>query len=121
MVAEKRGGEGRRLRLTVFLIKSGYEAIADFLDVSKLRKVRINLPGADGTLFYRSGFRSKPPWVSVFEKVPNFQASSIINQGSRALYVIEIENRWFCFTFGYTRHLLAEAAIQRLHAGKAVC
>jgi uncharacterized protein (TIGR04141 family) len=35
------------------------------------------------------------------------------NQSCRAILVMRIEGRWFCFTFGFARHLIDEAAIER--------
>src|SRR5438445_571452 len=52
-------------------------------------------------------------WAVVFEGVPGFNPKSIVNRGSRALYVLKVDGRWFCFTFGYTRHLIAESAVER--------
>src|SRR5450755_1390639 len=37
----------------------------------------------------------------------------MLNTGTKAIYVIEMDSRWFCFTFGYARHLLVEEAIER--------
>jgi uncharacterized protein (TIGR04141 family) len=105
--------EGKRLRLTVFLIKDGYKDIKDFLQVAELRRVPVSSGSVNGTLFFRSGFKSTPPWASIFRDVPGFDPRSIVNQSSRGLYVVQVEDRWFCFTFGYTRHLLVEAAVER--------
>lgn len=104
---------GRKLRLTVFLIKDGYSTIDSFLDTGTLDSLAVHSTGAEGTLFYRGGFRSTPPWVSIFQDVPGFDSSKIVNLGSRALFVIRVAKRWFCFTFGYARHLIAEAGIER--------
>lgn len=105
--------EGKKLKLTVFLVKEGYQNIEDFLDVGSLKTVSVSDHGSHGTLYYRGGFRSKPPWVSIFEQVPGFDASHIVNESSRALFVIRVAKRWFCFTFGHARHLISEAAIER--------
>lgn len=105
--------EGKKLKLTVFLVKEDYQNIEDFLDVGSLNTVSVSGQGSHGTLYYRGGFRSKPPWVSIFEQVPGFDASHIVNESSRALFVIRVAKRWFCFTFGHARHLISEAAIER--------
>jgi uncharacterized protein (TIGR04141 family) len=105
--------DGKRLRLTVFLIKDGYKKIEDFLQVTQLRRVPVTEGTASGTLFFKSGFKSHPPWASIFQGIPGFDSSLIVNQSSRGLYVVQVDERWFCFTFGYTRHLLTESAIER--------
>jgi uncharacterized protein (TIGR04141 family) len=104
---------GKRHKLTAFLIKEGYAEIKDFLSVGKLNSLPVSSAGSEGTLFFKSGFESQPAWASIFTDVPNFNPKSIVNRGSRALYVTQVKDRWFCFTFGYTRHLIAESAIER--------
>src|SRR5260370_10512312 len=105
--------QGKKLRLTVFLIKDGYTKIEDFLQVAQLRRVPVSSVTTNGTLFFKSGFKSHPPWASIFQGVPGFDSSSIVNQSSRGLYALQVEETWFCFTFEYTRHLVAESAIER--------
>jgi len=99
---------GRRIKLTVFLIKEGLKKVEEFLDVAKLKSVSVSAKGTKGTLFYRGGFQSKPAWVSIFEEIPDFDSSKIINQSSRGLLAIQVSGRWFCFTFGYARQLIAD-------------
>ncbi len=48
---------GKKLRLTVFPIKDGYEAIEDFVEVGTLPR----FPAGTGTLFFRSGFSNPAP------------------------------------------------------------
>jgi uncharacterized protein (TIGR04141 family) len=109
----KNAQSGRRLKLTVFLIKDGYTDLADFLDVANLKSVAVSGGGTEGTLFYRGGFQSKPPWVAIFEDIVGFDSSKIVNQSSRGLFTIKVAKRWFCFTFGYSRQLISESAIER--------
>ena len=104
---------GKRLRLTVFLIKDTYPAVEDFLSVAQLNEVPVTSGTSNGTLYFKSGFKSQPPWAAIFVDVPGFNPKQIVNQGSRAIYVSRIKGRWFCFTFGYTRHLIDESAIER--------
>lgn len=104
---------GKRHKLTVFLIKEGYDSIEHFLTVGKLNSLSVSRAGTEGTFFFKSGFESQPSWASIFAELPGFNPKSIVNRGSRALYVTQVKDRWFCFTFGYTRHLIAESAIER--------
>jgi uncharacterized protein (TIGR04141 family) len=110
----KSSHEGKKLKLTVFLIKDGYKTIEDFLSLRDLSIITVkNGARQIGTLVYKGGFRSKPSWVSIFEGLPGFDSSSIFNQSSKALFVLEHEGRWFCFTFGYARHLIEDLAFER--------
>jgi len=83
------------------------------MDYGGLSTVSIQSGGHKGTLAFKGGFRSTPSWVSLFEEVPGFDASKMFNTGSKAIYVIQIDGRWFCFTFGHARHLILEEAIER--------
>ncbi len=106
--------QGRKQRLTVFLIKEGFEKIADFLSIDGLITLPIENNGEFmGTLAYRGGFVSKPSWVGIFSGVPGFDQSQILNQGSKALFTLKHENRWFCFTFGASRHLIENQAVEK--------
>ena len=100
---------GKKLRLTAFLIKDGYKAIEDFVAVGTLQR----FSAGEGSLFFRSGFNNPAPWASIFEDVPGFDSRRATNQHSRALYVLRESGRWFCFTFGFTRQLLHDAAVER--------
>jgi uncharacterized protein (TIGR04141 family) len=110
MAISSRRRDGSKLRLTVFLIKQDRLTIDDFLDTSQLRSVKV---GSSGTLFFKTGFITQASWAAIFAEVSGFNPASIVNSHSRGLYVIREGGRWFCFTFGYTRHLLKESAIER--------
>lgn len=105
--------DGRRLRLTAFLIKDGYSDLDSFLEVRGLRRLEVDKGRAVGTLFYRSGLAAAPPWVSLFDEIPDFDSSTLRNRNSRALYATQVGQRWFCFTFGYARQIINDAAIER--------
>jgi uncharacterized protein (TIGR04141 family) len=113
MVTGGNGDEGRKLRLTVFLIKEGYKGIEEFLETTYLRRVPVESTRSTGTLLYKAGFVSRAPWASIFAEVSGFNPDSIVNTHSRGIYVLKEQGRWFCFTFGYTRHLLKEVAVER--------
>ncbi|MCI0560388.1 MAG: TIGR04141 family sporadically distributed protein, partial [Nitrososphaera sp.] len=105
---------GRKQKLTVFLIKDSYKEIDDFLSFNGFQVVPLqNGEKEIGTLIYKSGFQSTPSWVSIFEGLNGFDSRSIVNQSSKALYVLKHDGRWFCFTFGYARHLIDELAYER--------
>lgn len=110
----KSSDDGKKLKLTVFLIKDGYKNIEEFLTFKDFHVVRVEKGEKQvGTLIYKGGFQSKPSWVSIFEGLKGFDSKTIFNQSSKALYVLKHEGRWFCFTFGYARHLIDELAYER--------
>ena len=107
-------GERKKFKVTVFLIKDGYTKIGDFIAVKGFKTVVVNAGGKEvGTLIYKGGFQSKPGWVSIFDGVPGFDSKGIWNQSSKAILVVKHDERWFCFTFGYARHLIDELAYER--------
>lgn len=105
---------GKKHKLTVFLIKDGYAEPKDFLKFNEFEVVEVKADGEKlGLLIYKGGFQSTPIWVSIFQHVPGFNAATIKNQSSKGLFVLKLDGRWFCFTFGYARHLIDEHAYER--------
>lgn len=105
---------GKKHKLTVFLIKEGYAEPKDFLKFNEFEVVEVKADGEKlGLLIYKGGFQSTPAWVSIFQHVPGFNAAAIKNQSSKGLFVLKLDGRWFCFTFGYARHLIDEHAYER--------
>lgn len=110
----KSSDDSKKLKLTAFLIKDGYKSIEDFLSFKDFHIVPVEKKEKKmGTLIYKGGFRSKPSWVSIFEGLKGFDSKNIFNQSSKALYVLRHEGRWFCYTFGYARHLIDDLAYER--------
>lgn len=105
--------QGKRHRLTIYLVKDSYTKVDQFLKAKGFKQTTIQSDDGNGTLYYKSGFRSVPTWVSIFGGVSGFDASAMMNQSCRAILVMLIDSRWFCFTFGFARHLIDEAAIER--------
>jgi len=104
----------KKHKVTAFLIKDGYKGIEEFLSFKNFRVVPVESGGKEiGTLIYKGGFQSKPTWVSIFEGLQGFDSRGIFNQSSKAVYVLKHDDRWFCFTFGYARHLINELAYER--------
>lgn len=105
---------GKKHKLTVFLIKDGYAEPKDFLRFNEFEVIEVKAGGEKlGLLIYKGGFQSTPAWVSIFQHVPGFNAAAIKNQSSKGLFVLKLDGRWFCFTFGYARHLIDEHAYER--------
>lgn len=92
----------KKHKLTVFLMKYGYADPKEFLTFDEFNIVNVDADGQHiGQLIYKGGFESTPSWVGIFSGVPGFDAKSIRNRSSKALFVMKHEGRWFCFTFGY--------------------
>lgn len=106
--------DGKKFKVTVFLIKDGYDKIGDFIAVKDFKTVVVKTVGKEvGTLIYKGGFQSKPGWVSIFDGIQGFDSKGIWNQSSKAILVVKHDGKWFCFTFGYARHLIDELAYER--------
>jgi len=107
-------GDANRFKVTVFLIKDGYTKIEDFLGIKDFKVVAVTSGTKEiGTLVYKGGFQTKPGWVSIFDGVRGFDSKGIWNQSSKAIFVLKHDGRWFCFTFGYARHLIDELTYER--------
>lgn len=103
----------KKLRLTVFLIKPEFTNARDFIKAPGFEWVPVEDEDYPGMLICRGNFRSVPSWVSIFEDVDGFPIEEMKTIGSKALYTINVDNRWFCFTFGHARHLIDEDAVER--------
>jgi len=105
---------GRRLKLTVFLMKVGASKVSDFVIADGLHVVDLKSDGEHiGTLLYRGGYKATPQWVDIFRNTPGFDSKKIVSQSSKALVAVEVGDRWFCFTFGHARHLINDLAYER--------
>lgn len=108
------GEEGKKLKVTLFLIKDDYKEIDDFLELGgNFYRLKVDAGDTTGELIYKGGFRSIPDWAEIFKDVDGFKKSEIVNQSCRGLYVIKFQNRFFCFTFGHARHLINQLAYER--------
>lgn len=104
----------KKHRLSVFLIKSTYENYQDFLMTNGCKTIEIPLTESiQGYLIYSGGFPSPPSWASIFTGIPSFDDARIVNQHSKALLTFKFDERWFCFCFGYSRHLIEQASYER--------
>ena len=67
-------GEGKRLKVNVFLIKEGYKKIDDFLNVdANFKRLEIRSENASGEIIYKGGFKSIPDWAEIFQGVEGFK------------------------------------------------
>ena len=66
---------GTRHKLTVFLIKEGYDKIGfPSLSIGNLKALPVSSADADGTLFFKSGFESQPSWADDIRGSPELQS-----------------------------------------------
>ncbi|WP_047534854.1 TIGR04141 family sporadically distributed protein [Methylotenera sp. N17] len=104
----------KKHRLNVFLIKQEYQAYTDFITPDAGRSIEIPLTQEiTGRLFYSGGFPAPPTWASIFAGIPEFDQANIVNQHSKALLAFKINDRWVCFAFGYSRHLINQGTFER--------
>lgn len=106
---------GKKLKLTVFLIKKEYKKVDDFLEIKGNYDMLEIKDGNKvvGKLIYKGAFKSEPAWVSIFEGVKGFDKKKLYNQSSKGLFIVKHEERFFCFTFGHSRHLIDQLAYER--------
>lgn len=101
--------QSEKNKLTVYLIKEKIRNHSEiFRNFEELKKEEI---GSSGVLYYKNSYTFEPEWVEKFFKdrfnnrisEDNFK---IFNASSRAVFLVEVENRLFAVTFGYGYSLL---------------
>ncbi|QRO32458.1 TIGR04141 family sporadically distributed protein [Chromobacterium violaceum] len=104
----------KKHKLSVFLIKQEYTSIDQFCDSKGFNHSPISSNGVRiGVLAYKGGFKHTPPWVTIFQDVPNLDLSSIQTESAKGFLFIQHKERWFCFTFGHARHLIDDLAYEK--------
>ena len=114
-MSKKSLGEGKKLKLTVFLIKKEYKNTDDFLEIEGNYDI-LDIKKDDkvnGQLIYKGGFKSEPAWLSIFEDIEGFDKKKLYNQSSKGLFILNHNGRFFCFTFGHSRHLINQLSYER--------
>lgn len=101
-----------KITINVFLLKEG-RAVQDALsDEVNLQPIAFELNGVD-CLFYHQTNPSHPKWTQLFRDVEEVVALDLTGRSLKALLVMAVQGRVFCFTFGHARHLIDSLAIER--------
>ncbi|WP_256596982.1 TIGR04141 family sporadically distributed protein, partial [Pseudomonas sp. GW460-5] len=101
-----------KITINVFLLKEG-RTIQDALsDEVNLRPIAFALGDVE-CLFYHQKNPSHPKWTQLFGAVPEVAGLDLTGRSLKALLVLAIRGRVFCFTFGHARHLIDPLAIER--------
>jgi uncharacterized protein (TIGR04141 family) len=104
----------KKHKLSVFLIKQGYQTTQEFISSEIKHSVTIPLTtDITATLFFSPGHAEPPSWAKIFSGIPEFDKAKILNQHSKALLVFKSNDRWFCFTFGYAKHIINQGTYER--------
>lgn len=101
-----------KITINVFLLKEGrsiHEALSDEI---RLQPIPFLLQGVD-CLFYHQTNSSHPKWTQLFKDVAEIERIDLTGRSLKALLVMAIQDRVFCFTFGHARHLIDGLGIER--------
>lgn len=101
-----------KITINVFLLKEG-RTIRDALsDEVNLAPIAFSLNDVE-CLFFHQKNASYPKWTQLFGAVPEVAGLDLTGRSLKALLVMAVNNRVFCFTFGHARHLIDPLAIER--------
>ena len=105
---------GGRVKLTinVFLLKTGRTLQDALSDEVRLAPIPFSIQGVD-CLFYHQRNDSHPRWTQLFSRVEEIALLDLHGSSLKALMVMAVNNRVFCFTFGHARHLIDGISIER--------
>lgn len=101
-----------KITINVFLLKEGREVQDALTDEINLQPIAFKLNGVD-CLFYHQKNPSHPKWTQLFSAVEEVALLDLTGRSLKALLVMAVRNRVFCFTFGHARHLIDSLAIER--------
>ncbi|HBO1303759.1 TIGR04141 family sporadically distributed protein [Pseudomonas aeruginosa] len=101
-----------KITINVFLLKEGRSIFDALSDEVRLQPIQFSLGGVD-CLFYHQETPSRPKWTQLFKDVPEVVQLDLTGRSLKALLVMEIQGRVFCFTFGHARHLIDGLGVER--------
>ncbi|SHR12353.1 sporadically distributed protein [Mycobacteroides abscessus subsp. abscessus] len=102
-------------RLTVHLL-NGIAKPEDAIAPEKTQCSRVSVDdelGVPGKFFYTSRPPVPPKWVSFVKAIVPGIPNSLFSSSSSGLLVLEVDNNFYAFTFGYGRSLLDLSKIER--------
>lgn len=101
-----------KITINVFLLKEGRSILDALSDEIRLQPIQFSLRGVD-CRFYHQTNPSHPKWTQLFNDVPEVAQLDLTGRSLKALLVMAIQERVFCFTFGHARHLIDGLGIER--------
>lgn len=101
-----------KITINVFLLKEGRSIFDALSDEIRLQPIQFSLRGVD-CLFYHQTNPSHPKWTQLFKDVLEVAQLDLTGRSLKALLVMAIQDRVFCFTFGHARHLIDGLGIER--------
>ncbi|NWA66737.1 TIGR04141 family sporadically distributed protein [Pseudomonas reactans] len=101
-----------KLTINVFLLKAGRTLTDAISGEIRLVPIPFLINGVE-CLFYHQKNPSHPRWTQLFGRVEEIAQLDLCGSSLKALMVMVINNRVFCFTFGHARHLIDSPSIER--------
>lgn len=101
-----------KLTINVFMLKPGWTAENAVASEVGIVPIRFSLQGTD-CLFYHEASASQPKWLRLFSTIEEIDALNLHGRSLKALMVMAVRDRVFCFTFGHARHLINNISIER--------
>lgn len=101
-----------KLTINVFLLKAGRTIHDALSDEVGLTPIQFSLQGVE-CFFYHHTNASHPRWIQLFNDVEEVAELNLHGRSLKALMVMAVRDRVFCFTFGHARHLIDGISIER--------
>lgn len=101
-----------KITINVFLLKAG-RTINDALnDEVVLRPIPFVIQDVECHFYFQSS-ATRPKWTQLFNDVEEIAQLELTGRSLKALLVMAVRDRVFCFTFGHARHLIDGLGIER--------
>ena len=107
--------EHKKYKLSIYLIKESY--IDDTQIVPKCGKMNpyeiTDDEGRLGTLYIKTNYQNIPKWADFFRDIFLPEDIGLATKSARAVFIVTINNRKLCLTFGHAHFLIEPLAIVR--------
>jgi uncharacterized protein (TIGR04141 family) len=107
--------EDKKYKLSVYLIKESYTDDTQIVPkCGEMNPYEItDEEGRLGTLYIKTNYESIPKWADFFREIFSPEDIGLLTKSARAVFIVTINNRKLCLTFGHAHFLIEPLAIVR--------
>ena len=107
--------EDKKYKLSIYLIKESYTDDTQIVPkCGNMKSYKISdEEGNLGTLYIKTNYENIPKWADFFRDIFSPEDIGLVTKSARAVFIVTINNRKLCLTFGHAHFLIEPLAIVR--------